>query len=242
MQKMQKQGKFHAKTVIARNNKQLRQQVLQTMNRKQKRAWKKLSPQEREKLLQSVEKKVSRKLDRQYKKNPGNTAKEVQKTKAQAQAYRKKNAGASAGQTRINPSHNKSKNFDTRTTTGRMSPSVRRDVQIQAVKKQRVIRSALKNTVLENAPQDRNSLRVRTVSVPPSVKGISQNDLRKIQASMVAARSQKNVGQKNSFPNSRVDYDSRVNSGTRVNSIKNLMQKYHLCGSGSLKVKKKMRF
>lgn len=211
MQKMQKRGKFHAKTVIARNNKQLRQHVLQTMNRKQKRAWKKLSPQEREKLLQSVEKKVSRKLDRQYKKTPGNTAKEIQKTKAQAQAYRKKNAGSATGQTRGKPSQNKSKNFDVRTTNGRMGAPVRRDVQIQAVKKKRVIRKVLKNTVPENLPQDRNALRVSTVQVPPSVKGISQNDLRKIQASMAVARNQANPARQNRYP------DTRVNSGSRVN-------------------------
>lgn len=89
--RMQRKGHFQVKTVSHRNNKELRKQVLQSMSKRQKRAWKKMTPQEREKLLQSVEKKVSGKLDRQYKGTSGNSAKKVPKSTAHRQNYLKTN-------------------------------------------------------------------------------------------------------------------------------------------------------
>lgn len=89
--RIQKKGRFQVKTIVQRNNKELREQALQAMNKKQERTWKKMNQQEQEKLLGAVEKKISRKLDRQYHRTSGNSAKKVLKPNVQKQNYRKKN-------------------------------------------------------------------------------------------------------------------------------------------------------
>ena len=142
VRRMQRKGHFQVKTVSYRNNKELRKQVLQSMSKRQKRAWKKMTPQEREKLLQSVEKKVSAKLDRQYKGTSGNSAKKVLKSTAQKQNYLK-----------TNPKKG--------------------------------------NLRIYKWP-DQKMLRVNRAKKPPEIKGISQNDQKKLNVSLVLEQFHKN--------------------------------------------------
>lgn len=66
VRKLKMQGKFQAKQIIDANKVQIREQVFSGMNKKQRKAWKQLSPKEQEKLLLSVERKVEKKLSREF--------------------------------------------------------------------------------------------------------------------------------------------------------------------------------
>ena len=92
IRRMQRKGRFQIKAAAQLKNKELREQMLQSMTRQQKKAWKKMTPQERERLLQSVEKKVSAKLERGYKGTSVHQKKKTGKADAQRQIYRKTNA------------------------------------------------------------------------------------------------------------------------------------------------------
>lgn len=181
VRRMQRKGRFQVKTVSHRNNKELRKQVLQSMSKRQKRAWKKMTPQEREKLLQSVEKKVSAKLDRQYKGTSGNSAKKVPKSSTQKQNYLKTNP--KQGNLRVYKCPDQSS-----------AKTVRLDAEAMVGRK-RVIRKTLKKLERnEKLSPDQKILRVNSVKRPPAIKGISQNDQKKLKVSLALEQLHKNKG------------------------------------------------
>lgn len=171
---MQKKGRLQVQTVTHQKNKELREQVLQSMNKNQKRAWKKLSPQEQEKLLQSVEKKVSGKLDRQHKGSKAVVAKKSESSNIQKQKYRGKNEKQKSGGVPKRQDRSNEKGM-------RLNP------EAIAGKKQ-VIRKMLKSMekndrvpANESLTQDKEQtgiikkLHVNSMRKPPVIKQVLQN-------------------------------------------------------------------
>ncbi len=85
LQKMKQKGVFHRKTFLMSGTREVESQILSSMTRKQKKQWDRLSVKEKEKLLQNVEKKVQKKLEKSsmgaaVKYNPVNSTGKIQNT------------------------------------------------------------------------------------------------------------------------------------------------------------------